>query len=104
MTPQEHLRTIGMIQAEITHRQVAIALNRDHRIIDRLWDRYVQTETTADRPCSGRPRVTYARDDQYIAQCALCQRSLNSRRVREQFRAGTNINVITQTRPCNIQQ
>ena len=69
-----------MIQAGITHRQVAIALNRDHRIIDRLWDRYVQTGTTTDRPRSGRPRVTSARDDQYNVKCALRQRSLNSRR------------------------
>ena len=104
MTPQEHLRAIGMIQAEITHRQVAIALNRDHRIIFRLWNRYVWTGTTTDRPRSGRTSVTSARDDQYIAQCALRQRSLNFRRLREQFRVGTNINVFTQTRPCNIQQ
>ena len=97
MTPQEHLRAIGMIQAGITNRQVAIALNCDHRIIDRLWDRDVQTGTTTDRPRSGRPRVTSARDDQYIAKCALRQRSLNSRRLREQFRAGTNINVSDQT-------
>ena len=41
--------------------------------------------------------MTSARDDQYIVTCALCQRTLNSRRLREQFRAGTNINVSDQT-------
>ena len=97
MTPEERLRAIGMIQAGVTHRRVAVALNRDHRIIDRLWDRYIQTGSTMDRPRSGRPRVTSARDDQYIVNCALRQRSLNSRRLREQFRAGTNINVSDQT-------
>ena len=96
MTSQERLRAIGMIQAGMTHRQVAIAFNRDHRIIDRLWDRYVQTGTTTDRLRSGRPCVKSARDDQYIVQCALRQRSLNSRRLREQFRAGANINVSDQ--------
>lgn len=71
MTPQDRFRAIGMIQAGMAHCQIAIALNRDHRIIDRLWDRFIQTGTTTDRPRSGRLRVTSARDDQYIAQCAL---------------------------------
>ena len=86
-----------MIQAGLSHRQVAVTLNRDHRIIDRLWDRYIQTGPTTDRLRSGRPRVTSARDDQYIVTCALRQRTLNSRRLREQFRAETNINVSDQT-------
>ena len=41
--------------------------------------------------------MTSVRDDQYIVTCALRQRILNSRRLREQFRAGTNINVSDQT-------
>ena len=97
MTPQVGLRAIGMIQDGLSHRQVAVTLNRDQRIIDRLWDRYIQTGMTTDRLRSGRPRVMSARDDQYIVTCALRQRALNSRRLREQFRAGTNINVSDQT-------
>ena len=97
MTPQERLRAIEMIQAGLSHRQVVVTLNRDHRIIDRLWDRYIQTGMTTDRLCSARPSVTFARDDQYIVTCALRQRTLNSRCLREQFRAGTNINVSDQT-------
>ena len=97
MIPEERLRVIGMIQAGSTHRQVAITLNRDRRIIDRLWDEYIQTGTTTDRPRTSRPRVTSARDDQYIVNCTLRQRSLNSKRLCELFRAGTNINVSDQT-------
>ena len=97
MIPQERLRAIGMIQAGLSHRQVAVTLNRDHRIIDRLWDRYIQTGMITDRLRSGTPSVTSARDDQYIVTCALRQRTLNSRRLREQFRAGTNIIVSDQT-------
>ena len=93
MTPEERLRVIGMIQAGSMHRKVAIALNRDHRIIDHLWDQYIQTGMTKDRPRSVRPPVTSARNDQYIVNCALRQCSLNSRRLRELFRAATNINV-----------
>ena len=97
MYPQERLRAIGMIQSGLLHRQVDVTLNRDHRVIDRLWDWYIQTGMAIDRLCSGRPRVTSAKDDQYIVTCALRQRTLNSRRLREQFRAGTNINVSDQT-------
>ena len=97
MTPKEWLSAIGMIQAGSAHRKVAITLNCDHRIIDRLCDRYIQTETTIDRPRSGRPHVTSARGDQYIVNSALRQRSLNSRHLRELFRAGTNIKVSDQT-------
>ena len=49
MTPQERLRAIGMIHAGLSQWQVAVTLNRDHRIIDRLWDRYIQTGTTTDK-------------------------------------------------------
>ena len=41
--------------------------------------------------------VTSARDDQYKIPCALRQRTLNSIRLREHLRAGTNINVSDQT-------
>ena len=85
MAPMERLRARGMIQAGVTHRRVAIALKRDQRIIDRLW--YVQTGSTMDRARSDKPHVTSARCDQYIVvNFALHQRSLNSRRLREQFR------------------
>ena len=97
MTPQERLRAIRIIQAGLSHWQVAVTLNCDHRIIDHLWDGYIQIGMTTDRLRSGRPRVMSARDDQYIVSCALRQRTLNSRRLREQFRAGTTINVSDQT-------
>ena len=54
---------------------------------------------TKDRPhrrVLGDPS-TSARDDQYVFTCALRQRTLNSRRLRKQFKAGTNINVSDQT-------
>ena len=95
VTPQERLRAIGMIQAGLSHRQVAVTVNRDQRIIDRLWD---QTDRNDHGQAAfGRPRVTSARDDQYIVTCAVRQRTLHPRRLREQFRAGTNINASDQT-------
>ena len=50
MTPQERLRAIGMIQVGLSHRQVAVTLNCDHGIIDRLLDLYIWTGMTKDKP------------------------------------------------------
>ena len=52
---------------------------------------------TTDRLRSRRPAVKSTKDYQYIVACSLCQRTLNSGRLREQFRAGTNMNVLDQT-------
>ena len=43
-----------MIQAGLSHWQVGIALHLDHRIIERLLDRYIQTGTVTDRSRTGR--------------------------------------------------
>ena len=53
---------------------------------------------TTDRARSRRLHPTSARDDQYIVTFAVRQRTLKSIRLREQFRAGTNINVSDKTR------
>ena len=49
------LRAIKTIQTGLTHRQVAIALSGDRRIIDHLCNRYIQTGVATDRPRSWRP-------------------------------------------------
>ena len=94
---QERLHAVAMIQTGLSHRHVALVLNRDRRVIDRLWNRFTQTGSVTDMPRSGRPRCTSARQDRYIVTSALRQRRLNSRRLRENFRTATNVNVSDQT-------
>ena len=94
---QERLHAVAMIHTGLSHRHVALVLNRDRRVIDRLWNRFTQTGSVTDMPRSGRPRCTSARQDRYIVTSALRQRRLNSRRLRENFRTATNVNVSDQT-------
>lgn len=39
--------------------------NVQRSTISRLWQRYLQTETSNDRPQTGRPRISTVKQDQY---------------------------------------
>ena len=67
-------RAIGMLQAGATQVDVARRYNVARITIYRLWQRYLTTNTTADRPRSGRPRVTTPRHDRFIRLCHLRNR------------------------------
>jgi hypothetical protein len=59
-------RAIGMLDAGISQRRVAVALHVHECTISRLKTRYHATGSTKDRKRSGRPRVTNVRQDRYI--------------------------------------
>ena len=94
VTLQERLHAVAMIQTGLSHRHVALVLNRDCRVIDRLWNIFTHTGSVTDMPRSGRPRYTSARQDRYIVTSALRQRIFNSRRLGENFRTATNVHVL----------
>ncbi|XP_071085508.1 uncharacterized protein [Haliotis cracherodii] len=58
----------GQLQAGQTARQVANAFQVLLRTTYRLQQRYQTTNTTDDRPRSGRPRVTYRRQDRQVVR------------------------------------
>lgn len=59
-------RAIGMLQAGRSKWFVARILQCTRVTIDQLWRRFQQTGNVADRPRTGRPRVTTPNQDQYI--------------------------------------
>jgi transposase len=59
-------RALGMLQGGMRTADVARAINWNVRTVRRLRQRYRQTGRTADRPRSGRPRVTTPAQDRYI--------------------------------------
>uniref|UniRef100_A0AAZ3PRX3 Insertion element IS150 protein InsJ-like helix-turn-helix domain-containing protein n=1 Tax=Oncorhynchus tshawytscha TaxID=74940 RepID=A0AAZ3PRX3_ONCTS len=63
-----HLResALGMLQGGMRTADVAMAINCNVRTVKRLRQRYRETGWTADRPRSGRPRVTTPAQDRYI--------------------------------------
>lgn len=59
-------RAIGMLEAGMSTRAVGAQLNVHYRTIGRLWQRFRQYGTTANRPHPRRPRVTTPAQDRHI--------------------------------------
>ena len=66
----ERERTIGLILAGTSKRNIARAFGCSHA----LWNRYQQTGSTADRQKPGFPRVTTPRKDRLIRLTRLSNR------------------------------
>ena len=64
---------LGMLQGGMRTADVARAINYNVHTVRRLRQRYRETGRAADRPCSGRPRVTPAQD-RYIRTSHLRDR------------------------------
>ena len=62
----ERNRAIGMLQANTPVNQVARIFGCNRKTITRLRQRYVHTNSVADGPRTGRPRVTTPEQDRYI--------------------------------------
>ena len=69
-----HKRVLGMLQGGVRPAEVARAINCNVRTVRRLRQRYTETGWTADRPRSGRPRVTKPAQDRYIRTAHLRDR------------------------------
>ena len=67
-------RALGMLQGGMRTADVARAINCNVRTVRRLRQRYRETGRTADRPRSGRPRVTTPAQDRYIRTSHLRDR------------------------------
>jgi transposase len=66
LTIAERWQAIGMSNTGISSRNIALQFNVNHTVIGRLIQRYHQTGTVNDRPRSGRPRLTFPREDRRI--------------------------------------
>ena len=67
-------RALGMLQGGMRTADVAGAINCNVRTVRRLRQHYRETGRTADRPRSGRPRVTTPAQDRYIRTSHLRDR------------------------------
>ena len=66
VAPEMRERAVGMLMAGMSTEQVATAVGTTSRTIRRLRQRLRETGKTADRPRSGRPRVTTPGQDRRI--------------------------------------
>ena len=79
LNPDERNQAVGALRAGFSTRQVANRLNCHHSTIVRLNQRFVATNSVADRPRSGPPRVTTTQKDRFI----------NLEHLRDRFRTAT---------------
>ena len=72
----ERERAIGMLRAGMSQTAVANHFNASRMTMYRLMVRLRNTDTTSDRPRSGRPRPTTLRQDRQIRliTCAIASR------------------------------
>lgn len=81
LSNDQRLRSIGMLEAGMDQRDVARIMHCHQRTISELLQRYRQTGSVADRPRSGRPKVTTERQDRYIQLTHLRDRFLRASQI-----------------------
>ena len=90
-------RALAWFQDGVSKREVSRRLQVSISVIVRLIQRFTATGRVQERPRSGRPRSTNAREDRLIERHALQTRASSSNIIRRQFRVATNINISQQT-------
>ena len=71
-------RSVGMVQAGMTHQAVADHFNVSGITVSRLMIRLRQTGRTNDRPRNGRPIVTSQRQDRHLRLVHLWNRMITT--------------------------
>lgn len=85
LSPDERGRALGLLEANYSARAIARRMNCHHRTITNLAERYQRTNSSRDRPRSGRPRVTTRRDDRHIERDHLRDRHLPAAQTADTF-------------------
>ena len=89
-------RAVGMLQAGMTQINVARRIGVSPSVIHRLISRFTQTNSTADRPRTGRPRCTTPAQDCYLRTCALRSRVISGAQLRARLlQTGTRVSIQT---------
>lgn len=86
LSTEDRGRALGLLQTNLSSREVARRLHCSHRTIQRLNRRYRQTNSVADLPRSGRPRVTTHRDDRHMERLHLQNRFLTAEHTARTYR------------------
>ena len=97
----ERNQAIGMLNAGMSGTVVSRHLGCARMTIERLRRRFCVTGNVADRPRSGKPRVTTAADDRYIVLQHLRNRRLAAAATRRQY--GIHPQTVTNRLIQNVQ-
>mgnify|MGYP001122559115 CR=1 FL=1 len=76
MSEQNRAIAIGLLEANFSVKAVARRMGVTPKAIRKLRERFQNTQEVKDRPRTGRPRVTTARQDRLMANIALRRRTM----------------------------
>ncbi|GFS86641.1 transposable element Tcb2 transposase [Trichonephila clavipes] len=82
----------GQTQAEVSQ-----DIGVSQRVISRIWNRFLETESAGRRPGQGRRRATTPKEDRYLVLMARRHRNRNATLLQQHLRSATGNTVSTQT-------
>lgn len=91
------VRAVQMVEDGLSQRRVARILGVSPSVVNRLWNRYVDTGSHQRRPGQGRPRATTAVQDRYLRTLSLRNRLSTARSLRNDFQMATGVRLCNQT-------
>ena len=94
---EKRVSIVALHDAGLSNRDIARRLQCHHTTVARTLERFQQRGDYKDRPRSGAPRVTTARDDRFIAQVARRQRFCTAPSLMSHWRPTLNRNVSIST-------
>ena len=101
--PRGHLpigeaeRALSRLQAGGSQRQVAAEHGVGQSVIQRLWQKFLDTGSAARRPQSGRPRSTSASNDRELVIMAKRQRFQSAVALNREFQNVNSVRISAQT-------
>ncbi|GFU80081.1 transposable element Tcb2 transposase [Trichonephila clavipes] len=97
LTDSEAWRIVGRLEGGQTQAEVAQDIGVPQRVISRIWNRFLETESAGRRPGQGRRRATTPNEDRYLVLLARRHRNRNATLFQQHLRSATGTTVSTQT-------
>ena len=94
---EETARVVQMIEDGLSQRHVARHLGVSPSVVNRLWNRYLETGDYNRRPGQGRPRATTGVQERYLRTLALRNRQSTARALRNYFQLAMGVHQSNQT-------
>lgn len=97
ISQEKRAQIYALHQAGFSVRNIARRVNCGKSAVQTAIQRYEESGSNRDRPRSGRPRVSSARDDAYLIQIARRRRQLTARMMQEEWQPAIGHRVAIQT-------
>lgn len=97
LTMADRIKIITLMQQNMSQLEVANILHVNQSIVSRLWRKFQETQSVADRPREGRPRKTTPGQDRYVRLSARRIPTTSATTLRHELREAIRLVVSSQT-------